>query len=526
MEGQAVARKWSIRHKLLLGLGLVVANTTILLAGSLFGLLSYASTTKTIESKEEEHIKAALVRERIAAIRSEQASGGQPAHLDEWLKQAEAALAAYKLELQNTLDRKRDPSHGLYELSVVDGLESEFKKLHVLFADAAKPVANARSMNLLDGAEISESIHKLESLSGDLGQHLVKNIQQLIENARRPFNVSLITMVSTCVLGVLLLIGLSRYFMLWVLHPIKELHQGAELLAKGNFDHRLKVMSGDEMQDLAEAFNEMSDRLQAIYRDLEHQVNERSRQLVRSERLASVGFLAAGVAHEINNPLASIAFCSEALDSRFARVLPRIGSDGDTIAKYLKTIQQEAFRCKAITQRLLEFSRSGESHRENADLTEIVQSVLDMVQHLPNGKGKSIEFNPRGPLSAWVNGQEIKSVVLNLVVNALDSMEVGGRLEINLTRKGELAEIVFADTGCGMDEEVLENLFEPFFTRSRTGKGTGLGLSISHRIISEHGGEIEASSRGPDQGSTFRVLIPCKPAASVMEDEPAHAAAA
>jgi two-component system NtrC family sensor kinase len=113
---------------------------------------------------------------------------------------------------------------------------------------------------------------------------------------------------------------------------------------------------------------------------------------------------------------------------------------------------------------------------------------------------------------AWVNSEEIKSVVLNLVVNALNSMDEGGTLTIRLGQKHGMAEMDFADTGCGMPPEVLENIFEPFFTRSRTGEGTGLGLTISHRIITQHGGEIEAASPGPEQGSTFTVRLPLQPA--------------
>src|SRR5207244_91291 len=265
-------------------------------------------------------------------------------------------------------------------------------------------------------------------------------------------------------------------------------------------DRRIEVHSGDEMEELATAFNNMTSRLQEIYRNLEHQVNERSRQLVRSERLASVGFLAAGVSHEINNPLASIAFCSEALESRLAEVLAKAPNEGDIVKKYLRMIQQEAFRCKAITQRLLEFSRGGERRREATDLGELIQSVLDMVQHLQNGKGKQIIFEPADCPPTWVNAQEIKSVVLNLVINALDSMDEGGTLLISLREHERLAEMVFADNGCGMSGEILENIFEPFFTRSRTGKGTGLGLSISHRAITQHGGEIEATSPELEQG--------------------------
>jgi signal transduction histidine kinase len=297
----------------------------------------------------------------------------------------------------------------------------------------------------------------------------------------------------------------------------------------------------------------MTRRLRDIYSDLARQVNERSRQLVRSERLAGVGFLAAGVAHEINNPLASIAFCSEALEARLQEIFDsrlriadssqsKIDNQKSTIEKYLKMIQEEAFRCKAITQKLLEFSRGGEKRREPTDLVELVQSVLDMVQHLPSSKGKNIEFagvesalplwgvagvgvQPGGRLVAWVNAQEIRSVILNLVVNALDSMDEDGTVTIRLRQRDGMAEMVFADNGCGMTPEVLENIFEPFFTRSRTGKGTGLGLSISHRIINQHGGEIEAASPGINRGSTFAVRIPLQPAETAADESPARAAA-
>jgi two-component system, NtrC family, sensor kinase len=164
------------------------------------------------------------------------------------------------------------------------------------------------------------------------------------------------------------------------------------------------------------------------------------------------------------------------------------------------------------------------------DLTGLVQAVLDVAEPRQNAKGKKIAFLPAGDVTAWVNADEIKSVVLNLVVNALDSMDEGGRLTIRLATEDGMAVLELEDTGCGMTPDVLENIFEPFFTRSRTGKGTGLGLTISHRIITQHGGEIEAASSGTGQGSTFTVRLPCEPAeepeTSAREPEPENAAAA
>src|SRR5687768_6538075 len=156
----------------------------------------------------------------------------------------------------------------------------------------------------------------------------------------------------------------------------------------------------------------MTGRLREMYRDLAQQVNERSRQLVRSERLAGVGFLAAGVAHEINNPLAGIAFCSEALKRRLVELFtpgnlqPQAAAglqqERDIFTKYLNMIEEEAFRCKNITQKLLAFSRGGEKRREPTVIGDLVQNVLDMVQHHENCKGKELIFQPAQQVQAWI----------------------------------------------------------------------------------------------------------------------------
>jgi two-component system, NtrC family, sensor kinase len=357
--------------------------------------------------------------------------------------------------------------------------------------------------------------------AGDLCDHIYVELHLQINRSRDHYQGAARVLIPTSIVGLVLVFGLGYSFYAWVFFPIRDLALGVNRVAGGDFDHRIELHSGDEMADLGAAFNDMMERLQGLYGDMARQINERSRQLVRSERLASVGFLAAGVAHEINNPLASIAFCSEALEARLAALLRQAqgrGDDAEVFARYLKMIQEEAFRCKNITERLLAFSRSSERRREEIDLRELVQSVLDVTQHLQNHRGKHIDFEvladraPGGRITAWVNGEEIKSVVLNLVVNGLDSMDEGGRLTIRLTQKAGMAELEFRDSGCGMTQEVLENIFEPFFTRSRTGKGTGLGLTISHRIISQHGGEIEATSPGPNKGSIFTVRLPVQPA--------------
>jgi signal transduction histidine kinase len=194
-------------------------------------------------------------------------------------------------------------------------------------------------------------------------------------------------------------------------------------------------------------------------------------------------------------------------------ICPAGGQHTEVVHRYLGMIQTEAFRCKGITEKLLDFSRLGEVKRQNTDLHELVQGVIGMVRHLGKYQNRHIEFDPSEPVIALVNAQEIKQVVLNLVTNALDSVDDGGKLTIQLSRQADFAEMIFTDTGCGMTHEVLEHLFEPFFTRKRGGQGTGLGLSIVYRIVSEHGGQIEATSAGPGRGSQFHVTLPLAEAA-------------
>jgi signal transduction histidine kinase len=499
----------------------------LLLTGTLKGLASYRATMRTFTTRLEELREADKIRLAVKVLAEKSERGKQQANdLREKIKEAAKKVDNYKEKLHETIESGRDPDNGFQELVRVEALEKLF--IELLEAINKAVAGNVGSLPdeeldlLRNNTPTKSAIDRLIDTSDDLNNVIYQDLYRRIGTSRRDFKTSLTIVLSTMVAGVVLMLALCRWFYRFVFYPIRDLQRGVGRVAHGDFEHTINVKSGDEIEDLAEAFNDMTGRLREMYRDLARQVNERSRQLVRSERLAGVGFLAAGVAHEINNPLASIAFCSEALERRLAELLeqmPQSHQDRDIVNKYLKMIQEEAFRCKDITQRLLEFSRGGDRRREPTDLGELIQSVLDMVQHLQNGKGKELVFHQNDQMTAWVNGQEIKSVILNLVVNALDSMDEGGTLTITQRRRDGLAELTFQDTGCGMTGEVLENIFEPFFTRSRTGKGTGLGLSISHRIINQHGGDIEAVSAGPNQGSTFTVHLPLQPVDEQKETE-------
>jgi signal transduction histidine kinase len=579
-----MASQWRIRHKLLLGLGLVVGAIALLLAGTLRGLWSYYLTMNAIRGKMNELKAAEDFKDAVGFLVEKHTiesilSADQVAQA---LEPARQALERYKQQLDDNPNNRFEPDDSTHEYELVKLLTEDLDnfaesvrlrfrpQIRGLVEDDDLPEAELRLKllgNLADvvvqmGASPAQGLLAVNALAqhlprihdytysirrtsktlmtnaADLRATIYDRLDKRLSETRSHYQMALWVIVPASVVGLLLTCGLMRSFYAWVFNPIRDLEAGVRRVAGGDFSQRLEVHSADEMEDLGAAFNEMMQRLQDLYSDLARQVNERSRQLVRSERLASVGFLAAGVAHEINNPLASIAFCSEALEARLTELLRngRRTDDYDVFAKYLRMIQEEAFRCKTITEKLLTFSRTGEKRREMTDLGQLTQAILEVTQHLQNARGKHIDFAiipdraGGARVMAPVNAEEIKSVVLNLIVNALDSMDEGGTLTIRLGQRNGMAEMKFTDTGCGMTQEVLENIFEPFFTRSRTGKGTGLGLTISHRVIHQHGGEIEAASPGPNQGSTFTVRLPLQvldaPAAAPETRKPLRGLAA
>jgi signal transduction histidine kinase len=530
-----VAFRWRIRHKLLFGLGTVVAVIALLLIGTLQGLAAFTETVRTADNKIVELHRAEELHRSIASLNLRSNLQQTPDEERERLKSqiavAREALAAFQEHLSGPAAQRGHADDGGHEALLLADIAKTFVALDIAIEKFFAPRVHGlgEGGGLLQSEPVLSAVGKLDKLAGEIRCNIAEALFDRIAEARKEHRRSLAIVLSVSGGGVLLLAVLLRFFYRWVFRPIRDLQAGVARVSRGDFSHPIQVHSQDELQELAQAFNEMTAKLSAMYEELSSQVNERGKQLVRSERLASIGYLAAGVAHEINNPLASIAFCAEGLERRLGDLLRRFPREHETITKYLKMIQQEAFRCKSITQGLLEFSRVGEGQRQPTDLAELIQSVLDMVQHHPHAQGKKIAFRPIASPVALANPQEIKQVVLNIVVNGLESMDAGGTLAIALSAQGKEAEIAVTDTGCGMDQTVIDKIFEPFFTANRTGKGTGLGLSISQRIIAQHGGEIEAISPGPGRGSTFRVRLPLAHAAPTVnpkEDALDYAAAA
>jgi len=232
------------------------------------------------------------------------------------------------------------------------------------------------------------------------------------------------------------------------------------------------------------------------------------RAVARAEKLAAVGRLAAGVVHEINNPLATIAACAESLEKRIEEGAFGDSPDAADLREYLGLIRDEAFRCKNITNGLLNFSRLRAGNRVPINLADLIKMTARLVTHQQRGENIQIQIEtPKDfPLVLGDEGQ-LQQAIVALSTNAIDAMTNGGTLTLRASRFGPSAIVEIMDTGVGIPTENLAKIFDPFFTTKDVGRGTGLGLAVCYGIVSEHGGRLDVRSN-VGVGTTFTISLP------------------
>lgn len=396
-------------------------------------------------------------------------------------------------------------------LSRLDGVDRELRRLFFV-AEQLRPIDSAVRETQLQELRFNAQIavgrvqHLLDTLPAYEDGFLESSLEK--ERKRSTKLLKLILIVTGIAVA---LYPLTIYFgFQWISVPLRNVARGATRIANGDFSYRLPPATRwqDEFNDLVEGVNCMADRFQQAQESLQEEVNARSEQLVRSQRLASVGFLAAGVAHEINNPLSAISMASESMEMRLCDCVDTSLPDAQEIMQRLQMIRNESRRCGEITRRLLDFSRGEKSEKVMDDLTRIIHEVLAMVRHLGRYSDRIIQFDRVDPLMVEINSAQMKQVILNLVANALQATPPGGSVQIEVVEHVDNVQILVQDNGCGMDAETLQNVFDPFYSTKEVGQGTGLGLSITHRLVEDHHGTILPSSKGPGQGSTFRIRLP------------------
>ena len=232
------------------------------------------------------------------------------------------------------------------------------------------------------------------------------------------------------------------------------------------------------------------------------------RQMLLTERLSTAGRLAAGVAHELNNPLATIAGCAESLRARLKEDALAGRPELTEFPTYLGLVEEEAYRCKEITGSLLQFVREPGSRRTPTDINGLVLKTVDLLTHQARyASGRFVTELEDGLPEMNVNEGQLRQVFLGLGSNALDAMDGSGRLTLRTRRARREVEIEFEDEGSGIAEEVAQRIWDPFFTTKPPGQGTGLGLAIAQGIVADHGGRIEMQTL-VGKGSIFRVVLP------------------
>ncbi len=318
------------------------------------------------------------------------------------------------------------------------------------------------------------------------------------------------------VLGVFFVLLLSFFITTGIIRPLREMVWATRKIAEGDLSLELSISSKDEIGQLAESFNHMLVRLKQARqeledygRTLEEKVEQRSRQLkkiqaqlMQSEKLASLGRLASGMAHEINSPLTGIL--------TFSHLLMRRLKDHPELQRELEIIVKETTRVSAIVRGLLDFARESKSQKRPCNINELVLQTLSLVEHQAVFHDIRIvkSLDPQVPMIP-VDANQIQQVFMNILLNAADAMPAGGVLTItsNLIPEDSFVQVRFSDTGTGIPEKDLSRIFDPFFTTKAAKKGTGLGLAVSYGIIDRHRGQIEVQSE-EGKGTTFTIKLP------------------
>jgi signal transduction histidine kinase len=501
----------TLRRKILVKMAALLGCFALLGVFSVWGFLSLRASNHAAQQEFHELREMRSLGVRLAVDKALLGEGKpRRAQLMEDLRAVLAGLNGFIQEQQAELDDDdslaekehdaREREHAEKAIAIVQTIVAALQAADLAKADSPPGVAK----------QIDAALAELD-LVADECSNFVSSVHA---STRWSVLAALVAMavLSATTLVAAILVGFSLHRS--VVLPLQQLHEGVREMTAGHFTTRLPEHGDPEFLAVIREFNQMAGQLEEFYHRLEHQVAQKSRDLVRSERLASVGFLAAGVAHEIRNPLGIISGYAE-LSLKMLAGTDKSGAVRNSAreGRILGVIRDEAFRCKQITDKLLGLVQGGVEGRETVDLGRIVRDVAFLVRGLDLFRERRAELRIKvpGPLCVTANAIEVKQVVLNLTLNALDAVEPGsGQIDVEGQRANGRIELAVRDNGCGMTHETLERVFEPFFTgkRGRAAPGTGLGLSISHAIVEGYGGTLRAESDGPGRGSRFVIDLP------------------
>ncbi|MCX6152407.1 MAG: ATP-binding protein [Ignavibacteriales bacterium] len=327
--------------------------------------------------------------------------------------------------------------------------------------------------------------------------------------------------ISNSIIITIIISGLIWLFIsILVKRPIQIFVKGIKEIGKGNLIYKIDVKAKNELGEMANQFNDMSGKLDSAYKEIQQwtqtlndKVNEKTEelkkiydQIIQIEKLASLGKLSATVAHELNNPLEGILTYSKLI----ARLLIKQQKDGEheKILGYLNLISDESARCGRIVKDLLLFSHRGEEEFCPEELNGIIEKCVMIINHhLEMNNVKLIKEIPDVALKIKGDSQKIQQALISLMINAIESMQNGGTLQLKVENDKDKIYLRIIDEGYGISEKDLPHIFEPFYTTKQEAKGTGLGLTVAYGIIEHHKGKIEVESTSL-KGTTFKVTLP------------------
>jgi signal transduction histidine kinase len=312
--------------------------------------------------------------------------------------------------------------------------------------------------------------------------------------------VGLVLMLVAALFGVIVSRRITR--------PLERLSNAVRKIAKGDFDVNVAISSGDEIGELSTSFNDMAGEL----KERESSLKKAQHALVQSEKMAAVGTLSAGLAHEVKNPLSAVL--------GYAQLSKRKLEQPEALKQHLDTIETETRRCNEIIGNLMQFSRLEKGEYSEISVNEVVQKSIAIVDHQLSLKDVRIDSELAADIpSISGNANQLQQVLMNLMINAQQAIgEEGGRVNLATFIDEDSVYIAVSDSGPGIDEDVAAKVFEPFYTTKPAGQGTGLGLSVTYGIIQDHGGDISVK-RAENGGAKFVVKLPLKSEQTVVLEQ-------
>lgn len=443
---------------------------------------------------------------------------GELASLVAELDAVEILLGDHGENLSETVDRVRSLLESAQSrLSLLsrndvedDGEQSEHDRaervaaeaiLHALL-DAREAIrVNPNALGLNTAAEQIRASHEPALALLTQAQESVRRANRHVHTHARLARTTLI--VSLLVAVILLGIAL-RQAERNVVHPILKLADGANRFGRGELEHRIQVDSHDELGILAASFNSMADQLSEARTDLEKRVQKRTQDFIRAARLADLGVLASGIAHELNTPLASIASSAEGMQRRAnsKQLTPEL------MANYTQVITTETARAREITTRMLGLVRQDPGELARVPLALIAKQAVAALRHRAEGKQVSLASTAVDEgVHVFANAGELVQVIVNLLANAIDASPPGSVVDMSTWVDGSRLFLEVSDRGHGIPEAKLDSIFDPFYSTKKAGEGTGLGLALVATMVEFRGGTISVHSH-LGSGTVFQVDLP------------------